>query len=206
MADRKHTEKAPPSPDSEAAAEARPDTLLESSEGPASAPLDAAALADQLAAAQAEKEELRQTLVRRQADFENYRKRIERERLEEAQRAVARLIEGLLPVLDAFERALAAHDDSTYEDYRKGFELIYRQLRDALERQGLNRIEAEGKTFDPHLHHAIERVESEDHEDGAVLEVLQPGYRLRDKVLRPATVRVAVHPAEPAPEASEQIN
>jgi len=205
VADRKHPEKTPPSLDSEAAAEARGDTLLESSEGPAPAPSDAA-LADQLAAAQAEKAELRHTLVRRQADFENYRKRIERERLEEAQRSVARLIEGLLPVLDAFERALAAHDDPAYEDYRKGFELIYRQLRDALERQGLNRIEAEGKTFDPHLHHAVERVESEDYEDGEVLEVLQPGYRLRDKVLRPATVRVAVHPAEPAPEASEQIN
>ena len=194
MADRKHAEKTPPSPDSEAAAETRRDTLLD---------LDAAALADQLAAAQAEKEELRHTLVRRQADFENYRKRIERERLEEAQRSVARLIEALLPVLDAFERALAAHDDPAYEDYRKGFELIYRQLWDAFERQGLNRIEAEGKTFDPHLHHAVERVESEDHEDGAVVEVLQPGYRLRDKVLRPATVRVAVHPAEPA---SEQVN
>ncbi len=206
MADRKHPEKAPPSLDSEAAAEARGDTLLESSEGPAPALLDAAALADRLAAVQAEKEELRQTLVRRQADFENYRKRIERERLEEAQRSVARLIEGLLPVLDAFERALAAHDDPAYEDYRKGFELIYRQLWDALERQGLNRIEAEGKTFDPHLHHAVERVESEDYEDGEVLEVLQPGYRLRDKVLRPATVRVAVHPAEPASEASERVN
>lgn len=197
MADRKHPEKTPPSPDSEAAAEARRDTLLD---------LDAAALADQLAAAQAEKEELRHTLVRRQADFENYRKRIERERLEEAQRSVARLIEALLPVLDAFERALAAHDDPAYEDYRKGFELIYRQLWDAFERQGLNRIEAEGKTFDPHLHHAVERVESEDHEDGEVLEVLQPGYRLRDKVLRPAAVRVAVHPAEPASEASERVN
>jgi molecular chaperone GrpE len=194
VADRKHAEKTPPSPDSEVATETRRDTLLD---------LDAAALADQLAAAQAEKEELRHTLVRRQADFENYRKRIERERLEEAQRSVARLIEALLPVLDAFERALAAHDDPAYEDYRKGFELIYRQLWDAFERQGLNRIEAEGKTFDPHLHHAVERVESEDHEDGAVVEVLQPGYRLRDKVLRPATVRVAVHPAEPA---SEQVN
>ena len=197
MADRKHPEKTPPSPDSEAAAEAQDDTLLD---------LDAAALGDQLAAAQAEKEELLQTLVRRQADFENYRKRIERERLEEAQRSVARLIEALLPVLDAFERALAAHDDPAYEDYRKGFELIYRQLWDAFERQGLNRIEAEGKTFDPHLHHAVERVESEDHEDGEVLEVLQPGYRLRDKVLRPAAVRVAVHPAEPASEASERVN
>ncbi len=206
MADRKRPEKTTPSPNPEVAPDSQDDILLESSEDAAPAPSEAAALADQLAAAQAEKEELRQTLVRRQADFENYRKRIERERLEEAQRVVARLIEGLLPVLDAFERALAAHDDPAYEDYHRGFELIYRQLRDALERQGLNRIEAEGKTFDPHLHYAVERVESEDHEDGEVLEVLQPGYRLRDKVLRPATVRVAVHPAEPASQASERVN
>ncbi len=194
MSDHKQPENAPPKPDAEAFEDSAP------------APSDAATPADQLAATQAEKEELRQTLVRRQADFENYRKRIERERREEAQRAVARLIEDLLPALDAFERALAAHDAPAYEDYRKGFELIYRQLWDALERRGLKRIEAEGRIFDPHLHHAIERVESENHQDGAVLEVLQPGYRLHDKVLRPATVRVAVHPGERASQASERAN
>ncbi len=157
---------------------------------------DAASLAEALARAQAEKDELRQTLIRRQADFENYRKRIERERQEEARRAAARLIEDLLPVLDAFERALAAHDDPAYEDYREGFELIYRQLWDALARLGLERIEAEGKPFDPHHHQAVERVESKEHEDGTVLEVLQQGYKLREKVLRPASVRVAVQPAD----------
>ena len=173
---------------------------------PAPATPDPAALAEQVAALQAEKEELRQSLIRRQADFENYRKRIERERHEEGQRALARLIDSLLPVLDAFERALAAHDDPAYEDYRKGFELIYRQLWDALARQGLQRIEAEGKRFDPHDHHAVERVETQEHEDGDVIEVLQAGYKLRGTVLRPASVCVAVHPAEKKPDTRKAVN
>jgi molecular chaperone GrpE len=162
---------------------------------PAAAPAaEGVPLAEQIARLQAEKDELWQTLIRRQADFENARKRIERERHEGSRRAVARLLEELLPVLDAFERALAAHDDPAYEDYRKGFELIYKQLWEAAARQGLERIEAEGKPFDPHIHQAIERVETEEHPDGTVLEVLQPGYKLGDKLLRPAIVRVAVHP------------
>ncbi len=206
MTDRKHPEKGPRERDPESVAENPAQAPPESSEAPAPAPPEAAALAEQLAAAQAEKEELRQTLIRRQADFENYRKRVERERVEQAHRGAARLIESLLPVLDAFERALAAHDDPAYDEFRKGFELIYRQLWDALERQGLERIDAEGKTFDPHLHQAIERVESEAHEDGTVLGVLQPGYRLRDRVLRPATVRVAVRPSVSASETPEQVN
>jgi molecular chaperone GrpE len=163
-------------------------------------------LAEQLAALKAEKEELWQTLVRRQADFENYRKRIEREHHEASRGAVARLIESLLPVLDAFERALAAHDDPAYEDYRKGFELIYRQLWEALARQGVERIEAEGKRFDPHVQQAIERVETDAYDDGTVIEVLQPGYRLREKVLRPATVRVAVHPSAKPAGADKRVN
>ncbi len=188
----------------EPAPEPSPQPSAESAAGPA-AP-DAAALAEQLAALKADKEELWKTLIRRQADFENYRKRLERERHEAGRDAVARLIEGLLPVLDAFERALAAHDDPAYEDYRKGFELIYRQLGDALARQGVERIAAEGKRFDPHVHQAIERVETDEHEDGAVIAVLQPGYRLRDTVLRPAAVRVAVHPTEKAAEADKRAN
>jgi len=167
---------------------------------------DAGAVAEQLAKLQAEKEELLQTLIRRQADFENYRKRIERERHEAGHRGIARLIEDLLPVLDAFERALAAHDDPAYEEYRKGFELIYRQLWDAMAREGLVRIEADERKFDPHVHHAIERVESQEHEEGAVLEVLQPGYALRGRVLRPATVRVAVHPSVKAAGEKNRVN
>lgn len=104
------------------------------------------AQAEDLAKLQAEKDALAETLVRRQADFENYRKRIERERAEEGRRAQSRLIEDLLPVLDGFERALSAHDDPAYEEYRKGLEIIYKQLWDTLARHGLERIEAAGKT------------------------------------------------------------
>src|SRR5690242_10672464 len=86
---------------------------------------EAGALAERVARLQAEKDELMQTLVRRQADFENYRKRIERERQDDRRHGIGRLIEDLLPVLDAFERALKAHDDPAYEEYRKGLELIY---------------------------------------------------------------------------------
>jgi molecular chaperone GrpE len=157
---------------------------------------DEKSLAGLVAKLQAEKQELLDGLVRRQADFENYRKRIERERHHESRRGASSLAEDLLPVLDAFERALAAHDDPAYEDYRKGFQLIYRQLMDALVKHGLQRIETRGKAFDPHFHHAIERVESADHPDGTVLEEFQAGYLFHDKVLRPAMVRVAIHPED----------
>ncbi len=144
---------------------------------------------------QAELNEMRQTMVRRQADFENARKRTERERADDSRRITAHAIERFLPVLDALERALAAHKEPAYEEYRKGFELIQRQFLDTLKRLGAEPIDALGKPFDPHLHQAIERVDSTDHEDGTVLEVLQPGYLFHGKVLRPATVRVAVHPS-----------
>jgi molecular chaperone GrpE len=150
-------------------------------------------ITDQLARMQAEKEDLVQTMVRRQADFENYRKRIERGREEESRRGVARLIDELIPVLDAFERALKAHDDPAYEEYRKGLELIYRQLWDTLARQGLERIPAAGATFDPHFHQAIERVETNEHPDGAILEVFQDGFMFYGRVLRPSIVRVAIN-------------
>ncbi len=143
---------------------------------------------------EAEKEDLRKTLIHRQADFENFRKRVERERHEESRRATGVSIQHLLPVLDTFERALAAHDDPAYAEYRKGVELIYKQLWETLAKQGLERIDAQGKPFDPHVHQAIERVETTEHEDGTVIDVLQPGYIFHGRVLRPATVRVAAAP------------
>jgi molecular chaperone GrpE len=108
------------------------------------------------------------------------------------------LIEDLLPVLDGFERALSAHDDPAYEEYRKGLELIYKGLWDTLARHGLERIEAAGKPFDPHVHQAIDRVETREHPDGTVVEVLQEGYKIHDRVLRPSAVRVAMHPEDDA--------
>jgi molecular chaperone GrpE len=148
--------------------------------------------AEEFARVAAEKEELAATLVRRQADFDNYRKRVERERQEESRRGTGRLLQELLPVLDGFERALAAHP--LLDDYRKGVELIYRVLWDTLSRQGLERLAAEGKSFDPHFHEAIERVETHDHPDGSILQVVQQGYLFDGRVLRPSLVRVAAAP------------
>jgi len=142
----------------------------------------------------ADLEELRQTLLRRQADFDNYRKRIEKERFEDSKRAIARVIEGLIPVIDGFEHALAAHRESEYDNYRKGFELIYKQLLDSVTKLGVERIDPLGKSFDPHLHQAVDRAETTDREDGTILHVFQPGYVFHGRVLRPAMVRVAVHP------------
>src|SRR5208282_3456050 len=120
-------------------------------------------------AIRSERDDLLKSLVRLQADFENYRKRIERDRAAEHYRAVGTAIEAILPMLDDFERALETHRDPAYEKYREGFDLIYRRLWAALSKMGLERIEAEGKTFDPHQHQAVERVESTRHADGAVI-------------------------------------
>jgi len=150
----------------------------------------------------ADLEELRQTLLRRQADFDNYRKRVEKERFEDSKRATARVIEGLIPVIDGFEHALAAHRESEYDNYRKGFELIYKQLLENLTKLGVERIDPAGKSFDPHLHQAVDRSETKDHADGAILQVFQPGYMFHGRVLRPAMVRVAVHPNPASKEAA----
>jgi molecular chaperone GrpE len=151
--------------------------------------------AEQLQKLLAEKQELMNTLVRRQADFENYRKRIEKERQQERHRGVEGLIEQLLPMLDAFDRALVGHDDPANADYRKGFEMIRGQLWSALAKQGLERVQSVGKEFDPHLHHAIENVETAEHAPGVVVGELQPGYLFHGRVLRPAMVRVSAAPA-----------
>ena len=148
-------------------------------------------------------EELRQTLLRRQADFDNYRKRIEKERFEDSKRATARVIEGLIPVIDGFEHALAAHREAEYDNYRKGFELIYKQLLDNVAKLGVERIDPVGKSFDPHLHQAVDRAETSEHKDGTILQVFQPGYVFHGRVLRPAMVRVAVHPN---PASKEVVN
>jgi molecular chaperone GrpE len=155
-----------------------------------------ASLSEEFQKLKAEKEELLQTMIRRQADFENFRKRTERDRHEEGRRGVERLILDLIPVLDAFDRALQAHDDPAYEEYRKGNTLIRKQLWDAIAKHGVQRIEAAGKMFDPHLHQAIERLESLDFPDGFIVGVFQDGYMFHGRVLRPAIVRVAVNSAE----------
>jgi len=151
----------------------------------------------------ADLEALRQSMLRSQADFANYRKRIEKERSEDSKRATARVIEGLIPILDGFEHALAAHREAEYENYRKGFELIYKQLLDNITKLGVERINPIGKPFDPHLHQAMDRTETTEHADGLILETFQPGYVFHGRVLRPALVRVAVHPS---PASKQAVN
>jgi molecular chaperone GrpE len=143
----------------------------------------------------ADLEELRQTMLRRQADFENYKKRMEKERGEDSKRTTARLAESIIPIVDGFEQALAAHREKEYENYRRGFELIYKQLLDNLAKLGVERVDPTGMTFDPHLHQAMDRAETTEHEDGTIVQMFQPGYVYHGRVLRPAMVRVAVNPA-----------
>ncbi len=153
-------------------------------------------LRQQVARLESEKQELYATLVRRQADFENFRKRVERERQSERERALGALIESLLPALDAFERALESEGHQALADYRKGVELIHRQLLAVLAKHGLKAMKVKGEVFDPHLHHAVERVHGEQYADGTVIDEIQPGYYLNERVLRPAMVRVAMRDEE----------
>jgi molecular chaperone GrpE len=159
----------------------------ETSPEPSSEQSEAGRLATEL-------DDLRQTLLRRQADFDNYRKRVEKERQDDGKRATSRVIEALIPIIDSFEQALAAHREAEYENYRKGFELIYKQLLENITKLGAERVDPVGKLFDPHLHQAVDRAETKDEADGTILSVFQPGYVFNGRVLRPAMVRVAVHP------------
>jgi molecular chaperone GrpE len=157
---------------------------------------------EELSRLSADLNELRQSMLRRQADFENYKKRIEKERTEDSRRATARVVEAVIPVIDGFEHALAAHREPAYDNYRKGFELIHKQLLENLKRLGVERLEPLGQHFDPHLHQAMDRTETTEEEDGTILQVYQPAYVHHGRVLRPAMVRVAVHPAQASKEAA----
>jgi len=151
-------------------------------------PLDAALLK-----LKAERDTLVDRLARLQAEFENARKRANREQQEFRDFAVADTVKTLLPVVDSFELALRA-DAGTKSEFRGGVELIYKQLQDALLKLGLQPIPAKGTQFDPRLHEAIEMVDTSDVPDHEVLDELQPGYKLRDRLVRPAMVRVARNP------------
>jgi molecular chaperone GrpE len=146
----------------------------------------AAAVEADLAALQTERDDLRSTLQRVQADFENYRKRMLREQTSLVERATEGLVEHLLPVLDSLEAALASIEPG--DKVRKGVELVYAELLGVLEKAGLSRIEAAGKPFDPAEHEAV----MQDDGDGepVVREVVRTGYRFKGRVLRPAMVAV----------------
>jgi len=134
--------------------------------------------------------DLKDRLARRLAEFENFRRRAERERAEVAEFVQSDTVKALLPILDDFERALKT--ESADKVYSRGMELIYQRLLDALKKLGLEPISAKGEKFDPHLHHAVDMVESSEAEDHTILEEYQPGYNFRGRLLRPAMVKVAV--------------
>ena len=163
-----------------------------------SPPLPVAELPAGLAAAldklRAERDALYDRLLRKQAELENLRKRAQREKEDFLQHAAAELIRALLPTLDAFERALQHRDANVPEQFFQGIELIHKELLDVLTRAGLAPLETVGKTFDPHLHQAVETVEAGEHRDQEIVEELQRGYKLKQRLLRPAIVKVAVAP------------
>jgi molecular chaperone GrpE len=148
-----------------------------------------AAERDQLAA---EKADLKDRLLRALADFDNFRRRAERDRSEYVQFASMEMVRDLIPILDDFRRAVKV--ETADKEYAKGIELIDQRLFETLKKAGLEPIEAAGKLFDPNLHQAVDRVQSEDWPDQTVLEEYQSGYNFKGKLLRPAMVKVAVKP------------
>jgi molecular chaperone GrpE len=152
------------------------------------------AIEAELRKVKAERESLLDRLARVQAEFENARRRASKEQQEFRDYATADVIKALLPVIDSFERALQVKSDSA--DFRSGVELIYKQLQDVLAKIGVQPIPARGEPFDPHYHEAIEIVETKEAPDHVVLEELQRGYKFKDRLLRPAMVKVAKNPGK----------
>jgi molecular chaperone GrpE len=164
------------------------------------APADPTAqLEADLKAAKNEVAEWQDRFLRKAAEFENFRKRSEKEKADSATLAKSSVLLELLPVADASERALKSLSESRDEtpnlqQFQQGVELLYKQLLDTLARLGVKAIEAEGKPFDPHLHEALSREETSGAEEDTVVKELRRGYMYKDRLLRPAQVIVAVHP------------
>jgi len=158
----------------------------------ASDPVEPTPLAPEIAQAIEERDQLRDRLLRTQAEFDNYRKRVERERLETIERAAESVLRDLLPVLDDLERALDAEPgNEAAASYRRGVELIHRQLTELLTRRGVRPIETVGKDFDPHLHQAVSSEPVPGAREGEIVQELRRGYMLGERLLRPAMVKVA---------------
>ncbi len=150
------------------------------------APADSAALREAIA----EKEKYYDLLLRKQAEFENFKKRAEREREDQRAALVAECVRGILPALDNLDRALQTSEGSN-DPLRQGVLLIRQQILDALRREGITAMETLGTRFDPRLHEAVQVLDVDGFEQGVILEETQKGYSLKDKLLRPAMVKVA---------------
>ena len=142
-------------------------------------------------ALQREKDALQDRLLRTAAEFDNYRKRMERERRDLAEYTAGEVLKDLLPIVDNFERALMLPVTAETDAFRKGIELIHKQMLDLLKRRGIKPIEALGTDFDPNFHQAVIHEASATHRDGEVMEELQRGYLVGERLLRPAMVKVA---------------
>lgn len=142
-------------------------------------------------ALQKERDDLYDRLLRKTAEFDNFRKRVERDRKEMIEWAAADVIGDLLTIVDDFDRALAAEAPPEAQAFKAGFELIQRQLAELLKKRGVSTVEALGEDFDPHLHQAVAYEEVEGAREGEVVDVMAKGYKLGDRLLRPALVKVA---------------
>jgi molecular chaperone GrpE len=138
-----------------------------------------------------EKQSLQDRLLRTAAEFDNYRKRVDRERRELTDYAATDVLYDLLPIVDDLERALEAKPDADAEIYRQGVDLILKQMHDLLRKRGVTQIEALGTDFDPNFHQAVMHDASAEHREGEVMQELRRGYMLRDRLLRAAMVKVA---------------
>jgi molecular chaperone GrpE len=147
-------------------------------------------LADEIVELRKERDSLHDRLLRQVAEFDNYRKRIERERRDASDYAAADLLQDVLPILDDFERALQV-DAPGSEPYRQGLEIIHRALLEMLRKRGVTAVDAVGADFDPHIHQAVAYEDAPDRRDGEVIAEFRRGYRLGDRLLRPAMVKVA---------------
>jgi molecular chaperone GrpE len=138
-----------------------------------------------------ERDSLQDRLLRTAAEFDNYRKRMDRERADLSAYANTEVLLEMLPIIDNFERALQAPSGPESEGFRKGIELIHKQMLDVLKKRGVRPIETLGADFDPNFHQAVIHESSADHREGEVIQELQRGYMLGDRLLRPAMVKVA---------------
>ena len=159
---------------------------------PATRPTDPSdALVTEVTELRKERDDLHDRLLRKTAEFDNYRKRLERERRELSDLAAQDLLLELLPIIDDFERALTADLPLSAHKYREGVEIIYKQLQDLLKKRGVTPIDSVGADFDPHVHQAIAQEVSATHRDGEIIAELRRGYRLGDRLLRAPMVKVA---------------
>ena len=163
-----------------------------STSSPSGAVAEPTGVDGELQKVKAERDSLLDRLARAQAEFENARRRAAKEQQDFRDFAVVDTIKSLLPVIDSFERALQVKSEPS--DFRSGVELIYKQLQDVLAKIGVKPIAAKGEQFDPHVHEAIEMVETSDVPDHEILEEWQRGYKFKDRLLRPAMVKVAKNP------------